>query len=96
VADAFLTLAQRRAIHGADTWLEQAGLPTYTDVLGALEKHTRPAAALPAGQTVTLDGPVYFTPSLDEVLRLTLPPDLVAALVPVQHLPSDDTEGGAA
>jgi hypothetical protein len=60
----------------------------------AIKASLKPAA-LPAAQTITLTAPERRTPSLDEVLHLTLPPDLAGALAPVRHLAPDDTEGGA-
>lgn len=86
MADVSLTLEQRRAIHGADEWLGQAGLPTYTELLGALEKHTRPQRMLPVGATIQLAAPTLPAPSLDEVLSMSLPPAFIA---------DGDTEGGA-
>ncbi|HEX7639854.1 MAG TPA: hypothetical protein VF457_15765 [Burkholderiaceae bacterium] len=90
MADAILTLEQRRAIHGADEWLGQAGLPTYTALLGLLELNTRPAATLPAGGHIQLAPPARPTPSVEEVLAAAAPREIVALL----RLPADDTEGG--
>lgn len=52
MTDVNLTAGQAHAITCSDAWLHASGLPTYTELLGLLEKHTRP---LPAGQTITLE-----------------------------------------
>lgn len=69
-----LTDNQQFSIALADLYMHGTGLPTYTELLAMLEKHTRP---LPAGQTITLPaGDEFAEPHMDTITFLAEHPEL--------------------